>query len=160
MTSSQSDQEALFTRVILQIFQTNGQMIAWGDQFTHQFGVTSARWQMLGALFMATAPLTAPQIADRMGVTRQGAQKQLNLLLTEGLISKKTNPDHKRSPFYQLTETGDALYQQIAAKWQKHTESIGQEISPDEQELVLKVLKKIHQLHAPNLTNPTQGAKS
>ena len=69
---------------------------AWGDAFVGPFGLTSARWQMLGALAFSEVPLTAPQIADRMGVTRQGAQKQLNLLREAHLVQTLPNPGHRR----------------------------------------------------------------
>ncbi|WP_404419292.1 MarR family winged helix-turn-helix transcriptional regulator [Marinospirillum sp.] len=136
-----------FTAVILQVFRTNGQMIAWGDHFSAPFGLTSARWQMLGALALSPAPLTAPQIAFNMGVTRQGAQKQLNLLLDEELAQKQPNPYHKRSPFYQLTDKGQALYQRVATDWNQHAKEVGQAFSSQELATTLKVLSRISELH-------------
>ena len=52
-----------------------------------------------------------------MGVTRQGAQKQLNLLLDEGMLEAHPNPAHKRSPLYRLTPKGHAVYAQADALW-------------------------------------------
>lgn len=73
-------------------------------------GLTSARRQVLGAVALAGNPLTAPQIAESMGITRQGAQKQLNLLTDEGLLERRTNPAHERSPLYALSPSGAAAY--------------------------------------------------
>ncbi|MBK1672195.1 hypothetical protein CKO35_02545 [Ectothiorhodospira shaposhnikovii] len=139
-----------FTAVILQTFRTNGQMITWGDSFAASFGLTSARWQMLGALALSPMALTAPQIAFNMGVTRQGAQKQLNLLLDEELVQKQPNPYHKRSPFYQLTDKGQALYQRIATDWSQHAKEVGQVFSTKELITTLKVLNRISELHETN----------
>lgn len=136
-----------FTTVILQIFRTNGQMIAWGDSFAAPFDITSARWQMLGALAVSPMALTAPQIAFNMGVTRQGAQKQLNLLLDEELVQKQPNPYHKRSPFYQLTNKGQTLYQHVAAEWNQHAQKVRQRFSTQELTTTLKVLNRISELH-------------
>ncbi len=136
-----------FTAVILQIFRTNGQMIGWGDRFSAPFGLTSARWQMLGALALAPRPLTTPQIAVNMGVTRQGAQKQLNNLLEEGLIEKRHNPYHKRSPLYQLTARGEALFNEVGDQWNRHAEQASREFSAEELETTLQVLSRIHELH-------------
>jgi hypothetical protein len=54
----------------------NGQLLAAGDRLVEDLNLTSARWQMLGAIALADSPHTAPQLAARMGVSRQGAQKQ------------------------------------------------------------------------------------
>lgn len=92
--------------IMLLVFRVNGRLLEQGDRLVAGLNLTSARWQMLGALALADQSLTAPQIGDAMGVTRQGAQKQLNLLMGEGLVARRANPAHERSPLYDLTETG------------------------------------------------------
>lgn len=52
-----------------------------------------------------------------MGVTRQGAQKQLNLLTEQGLVKPHPNPANQRSPFYALTPEGWARYRKVDALW-------------------------------------------
>ena len=89
MKQNKSD---ILTDLVLAVFRLNGAMINWGDDFSASAGLSSARWQMLGAIALAERPLSAPQIAERMGVTRQGAQKQLNLLAEAGLIELIANP--------------------------------------------------------------------
>ena len=92
----------------LAVFRLNGAMINWGDDFSASAGLSSARWQMLGAIALAERRVRA---ADRRadGVTRQGAQKQLNLLAEAGLIELIANPGHKRSPLHALTVEGSRL---------------------------------------------------
>lgn len=86
------------------IFRLNTSLLTWGDTFSAQWGLTSTRWRILGALARSeTQLLTAPQIAQAMGLTRQGVQKQLNDLCQQRLIKTQANPEHKRSCFYQLT---------------------------------------------------------
>ena len=108
--------------IVLSVFRLNGLLLTWGDHFANQAGLTSARWQVLGALNLADDPMTAPQIAERMGVTRQGVQKQLNLLLDDGCIEKRPNRAHKRSPLYVLTDKGTAQFQHIDKIWHSHAE--------------------------------------
>jgi len=105
------------TDLTLTVFRLNGVLLQWGDSLVEPLGLTSARWQMLGAIALAGAPLTAPQIGDAMGVTRQGAQKQLNLLLEQRLVATRSNPAHRRSPLYELTPQGRALYQRVESLW-------------------------------------------
>lgn len=112
-----SDSETM-TDIILTIFRLNGRIIEWGDRLSGEFGLTSARWQVLGAIALAHAPQTVPEIADRMGVTRQATQKQVNLLEGEGLVAARANPRHRRSPHYVLTEAGERAYARVTEKYQ------------------------------------------
>ena len=138
----------LMSETVFAIFQLNGRLLDWGDAFTAPFGLTSARWQILGAIARAGQKLTTPQIAERMGISRQGAQKQLNLLIDDGLIEKLPNPAHLRSPHYHLTRQGQALFQQVVAAWESHAATTGQHFSPSELETTLRVLGKLVNLHS------------
>lgn len=108
---------AAITQLTLTVFRLNGVLLHWGDKLVEPLGLTSARWQMLGAIVLAGTPLTAPQVGAAMGVTRQGAQKQLNLLVEQGLVEARPNAAHRRSPLYSLTPLGMALYEQADALW-------------------------------------------
>ena len=96
LSSSVPDPDAVaVTELTLAVFRLNGVLLHWGDKLVAPLGLTSARWQMLGAIALADTPPTAPQVGGVMGITRQGAQKQLNLLteeggIIEGQISMKT----------------------------------------------------------------------
>ena len=101
------------TDVILHTFRANGLFLAAGDLLAAEDGLTAARWQVLGAVEVAGRPLTVPQIARRMGLTRQAVQASVNRLLTEGLIEAGENPDHRRSPLIRMTELGNTKYAAI-----------------------------------------------
>jgi DNA-binding MarR family transcriptional regulator len=98
------------TDVILLIFRVNGQLLAAGDHLIRHLNLTSARWQILGAIAIADSPCTAPQLATVMGMTRQGAQKQLDLLVETGFVIAERNPRHARSPLYVLTRKGVSAF--------------------------------------------------
>lgn len=121
---------AAVTHLTLAVFRLNGVLLHWGDQLVAPLGLTSARWQMLGSLALAGTPLTAPQVGEGMGVTRQGAQKQLNVLREQGLVKASPNPAHRRSPLYALTPEGLALYQQADAMWTAKAVELAALISP------------------------------
>ena len=120
------------TQLTLAVFRLNGVLLHWGDQLVASLGLTSARWQMLGSLALAGTPLTAPQIGEGMGVTRQGAQKQLNLLLEEGLVESHPNPAHRRSPLYALTPQGLASYHRADVLWTVKALELADLISADQ----------------------------
>jgi DNA-binding MarR family transcriptional regulator len=101
------------TEVILSTFRSNGLLLAAGDRLAAEHGLTSARWQVLGAVALAKRPLTVPQIARRMGLTRQTVHTTVNRLLADGLVELVPNADHRRSQLVRLTELGGARYEAI-----------------------------------------------
>jgi DNA-binding MarR family transcriptional regulator len=98
------------TEVVLNTFRSNGVFLAAGDVLAAEEGLTAARWQVLGALALAERALTVPQIARRMGLTRQAVQVSINRLRSEGLVESDENPDHRRSPLIRMSELGAARY--------------------------------------------------
>lgn len=114
------------TEIILIVFRLNARLLEQGDRLVQPLGLTSARWQVLGAIALAQEPQTAPQIAVTMGVTRQGVQKQLNLAVAEGLVEAHPNPRHQRSPLHALSATGQVAYDDAMALQRVWAKSLGQ----------------------------------
>ncbi len=114
------------TEIILIVFRLNARLLEQGDRLVQPLGLTSARWQVLGAIALAGEPQTAPQIAVSMGVTRQGVQKQLNLAVAEGLVEAHPNPRHQRSPLHALSATGQVAYDDAMALQRVWAKSLGQ----------------------------------
>src|ERR687897_3755204 len=98
------------TEVILSTFRTNGLLLAAGDELAAEHGLTSARWQVLGAIALAQRPLTVPQVARRMGLTRQSVHTTVNRLVRDGLLQLASNADHRPSPLVRLTDRGRHSY--------------------------------------------------
>jgi DNA-binding MarR family transcriptional regulator len=98
---------------VLRIFRANGLLLAAGDRLAVQEGLSSARWQVLGAVAPAGQPLTVPQIARRMGLTRQSVQASVNRLHADALVAADENPGHRRSRLIRLTELGSATYARL-----------------------------------------------
>ena len=137
------------TALVLNVFRLNGRLLEWGDRFTADYGLTSARWQILGALALAEGPMTTPRIAENMGVTRQAARKQLRLLGEDGLVCCLDNPHHKRSPLYALTDAGRTRYAAIEHEWNAHAGELAERINPEELETTRRVLEQLYAEHAP-----------
>ncbi|WP_233168459.1 MarR family winged helix-turn-helix transcriptional regulator [Xylophilus sp. ASV27] len=135
------------TNIILTVFRLNGALASWGDAFGSTEGLTSARWQMLGALALAGQPQTAPQVATRMGLTRQGAQKQLNLLAADGLVESHPNPRHQRSPLFVLTRQGQQAYASVDERWRAHAQRVAVAFSPADLDAVGEVLTALVQTY-------------
>ena len=104
------------TRLILQTFPWHGLLGAAGDELTAPWGLTSAKWKVLGAISEAGQPLHVAQIGRNMGITRQGVQRTVNELEDAGLVELIENPDHQRARLVQLTRRGEKTYREIMAE--------------------------------------------
>ncbi len=135
------------TTIALSVFRLNGLLIEWGNTFSGPHGLTSARWQVLGAISMAPDAPTIPQIADAMGITRQAVLKQVNVLTEEGLALSLPNPAHKRSPLYALTPRGEAAYRAVAEQWQQHVRDIAGDFSAADLDAAIRVLSAMSRAH-------------
>ena len=131
------------TDLTLAVFRLNGSMLQWGDTLVEPLGLTSARWQMLGAIALAGEPLSAPRVGASMGVSRQGAQKQLNLLLDLGLVESRANPAHRRSPLYALTPLGQRLFARAQALWSARAAGLAARIPPAQVRAATKTLEAV-----------------
>lgn len=135
------------TTISLSVFRLNGQLVEWGNHFSQPHGLSTARWQVLGAIALAPQPPNVPQIAAAMGVTRQGVLKQVNLLVEEGLVQALPNPAHKRSPLYALTPVGQTSFDAIDARWNKHAQKMAAEFSAVDLAAAARVLSVLSQLY-------------
>jgi DNA-binding MarR family transcriptional regulator len=93
-----------FARVILEAVRFNGCLLAAGDRLTQDLGLTSARWQVLGAI--DEGPLPVAQISRNMGLSRQAVQRVANELAAGGFVAFADNPNHRRAKLVELTEIG------------------------------------------------------
>jgi DNA-binding MarR family transcriptional regulator len=100
-----------FTELILEIFQFNGRLLAAGDLLAKPLGLTSSRWQVLGAI--EERPLPVAQIARNMGLARQNVQRLTDVLHEEGFVAFAPNPDHQRAKLICLTGKGQRAMKEL-----------------------------------------------
>jgi DNA-binding MarR family transcriptional regulator len=94
-----------------ELFQAAGAGRRIGESYAARAGQTQARWQTLWT--MDVVPMTVPQVARRLGVSRQHILRLTTELVNEGLVELKANPDHKTSPLVHLTPAGHATLDAI-----------------------------------------------
>jgi DNA-binding MarR family transcriptional regulator len=107
--STAGEPDAL-TSLILEVFRLNGALISAGDDLVSDLGLTSARWQVLGAIALAPTAETVARLARSMGLHRQGVQRIVNELAAEGVLVMEDNPHHLRARLVRLTKKGEALF--------------------------------------------------
>ena len=104
------------TELILEVFRLNGGLIAAGDRLVADLGLTSARWQVLGAVALSPVPEPVARLARSMGLHRQGVQRIVNELEQEGIVTLDDNPHHRRAKLVRLTKKGEALYREAGRR--------------------------------------------
>ena len=87
-----------------ELFAAAGLSRRIGETYAARAGQTQARWQALWT--MNVFPMTVPQVARRLGVSRQHILRLTTELVEEGLVELRPNPDHKTSPLIHLTTAG------------------------------------------------------
>jgi DNA-binding MarR family transcriptional regulator len=111
--------EAL-SSVMLDLFRISSLLSAAGDRLVARLGLTSARWQILGAIARAERPQPVAWLARDLGANRQNVQRIVNDLHGEGLVAFETNPHHRRAQLVMLTEKGKRSFDaamELQAPW-------------------------------------------
>ena len=99
----------------MEVFRLNGLLVFLGDRMTKGLGLSTARWQTLGAIALAERPLTVAEIARNMGLQRQSVQRTVDVLVSAGMVVTQENPNHQRARLVLFTRKGRAAYAQAIA---------------------------------------------
>jgi DNA-binding MarR family transcriptional regulator len=93
-----------------------------GEMLAQRVGQTQARWQVLRAA--SSGSLSVPQIARRLGVTRQNVHRIADGLVSERLAVYVVNQDHKNSPHLLLTERGVRVLEELSSSSADYREQL------------------------------------
>ncbi len=91
---------------MLDLFRLNSLVLTAGDRLVAALGLTSARWQILGAIVHAERAQPVAWLARDLGANRQNVQRIVNDLQAEGLLAFEANPHHRRAQLVVLTDKG------------------------------------------------------
>ncbi|MGC1861722.1 MAG: MarR family winged helix-turn-helix transcriptional regulator [Methylocystis sp.] len=108
------------TLFVLDLFRLNNQLLSAGDRLVAPLGLTSARWQILGAIVAADYPQPVAWLARNLGAHRQNVQRIINDLAKEGLVAFETNPHHRKAQLVVLTKKGRQTFDaamRLQAPW-------------------------------------------
>ncbi|MBV8128738.1 MAG: MarR family transcriptional regulator [Planctomycetaceae bacterium] len=108
------------TSLILDLFRLNSLLLTAGDRLVAGLGLTSARWQILGAIVSAERPQPVAWLARNLGANRQNVQRIINDLHKEGLVAFEANPHHSRAQLVVLTDKGTQTFDaamRLQAPW-------------------------------------------
>ena len=106
--------------LMLDLFRLNSLLLTVGDRLVARLGLTSARWQILGAIVAAESPQPVAWLARNLGANRQNVQRIVNDLHGEGLVAFAPNPHHRRAQLVVLTDKGQHAFDaamRLQAPW-------------------------------------------
>jgi len=130
-----------FTDLVLEVFRLNGRLLAAGDRLTKPLGLTSARWQVLGAI--KDQGRSVAQIARRLGLARQNVQRLADALEKEGIVAYALNPDHRRAKLVCHTERGKKAYKELGRRQEAWANQIASGVHHSELKVALEVVMKL-----------------
>jgi DNA-binding MarR family transcriptional regulator len=133
------------SELIVTIFRLNGRLLAAGDRLVESLGLTSARWQVLGAVALSPVPEPVARLARNMGLNRQGVQRIVGDLVAEGFVELKDNPHHRSAKLVVMTRKGGAAYEAALRAQAPWVNMLGEGISAKqirEADKILDLLKR------------------
>lgn len=133
------------TDLILALFRVNNLTLAWGDRLVAPLGLTSARWQILGAIVYADRPQPVAWLARDLGANRQNVQRIVNDLAKEGIVAFAPNPHHKRAQLVVLTPCGRAVYDEALRLYDPQIDALAEGLTLDELRTAHRVMMALKQ---------------
>jgi DNA-binding MarR family transcriptional regulator len=130
MNTEYTDAARVATDLMLSVFRLNGRLLAAGDRLGADLGLTSARWQVLGAL--ESGPGSTAEIARRMGLRRQSVQRLVDAMVADGLLALSENPAHRRARLVDTTDLGRERYAAIMERHRAWSNALSQGLDPVE----------------------------
>ncbi|MCK1636725.1 MULTISPECIES: MarR family winged helix-turn-helix transcriptional regulator [unclassified Bradyrhizobium] len=133
------------TEFILDLFRLNGLLLTAGDRLVARLGLTSARWQILGAIVAAERPQPVAWLARDLGAARQNVQRIVNDLQRDGLVAFETNPHHRRAQLVVLTDKGRQTYDAAMRLQKPWVDGLSEGLSVNQIEAAHRVIAALRQ---------------
>lgn len=143
--STQASRERLLTALILDLFRLNSRLLISGDRLVAPLGLTSARWQILGAIAEAERPQPVAWLARDMGGARQNVQRIVNDLKADGIVEFIPNPHHRKAHLVVMTTRGRAIYDAALAIWAPVVKALASGLSRDHLEATRDLLNTLRE---------------
>src|SRR5215469_1282716 len=133
------------TGLILDLFRLNSLLLTAGDRLVARLGLTSARWQILGAVAAADRPQPVAWLARDMGANRQNVQRIINDLHKQGLVVFESNPHHRRAQLVVLTDKGKHTFDAAMGLQAPWINSLSEGLAVKDIQTVYRVIMALRQ---------------
>jgi DNA-binding MarR family transcriptional regulator len=149
------------TDLIIGVFRLNGALLVSGDALVADLGLTSARWQVLGAIALSPVPLPVAHLGRNMGLTRQAVQRSVDEMRNDGLVRLDPNPHHRRAMLVTMTELGSSAYRAASQRQERWAVALAAGLSPEHIEAASGLMHELQRRlgASPSITATTRSGK-
>jgi len=149
------------TDLIIGVFRLNGALLVSGDALVGDLGLTSARWQVLGAIALSPVPVPVARLARNMGLTRQAVQRSVDEMRHDGLVRLDPNPHNRRAMLVTMTELGSSAYRAASERQERWADVLAAGLSPEDIEAASLLTRELQRrLEAsPSITTTVSSDK-
>lgn len=126
-------------RLVQECFRLHGALKAAADRLARDHGLTSARWQVLDAVW--DEPRSVAGIGRYMGLTRQSALRSVARLELDGFVELIDNPEHRRARLVILTEKGRDTLSRLAEAQSEWIDGVAHQLEPVNLRMATGVLR-------------------
>jgi DNA-binding MarR family transcriptional regulator len=131
----------IFPAFVFELFRTYSRLNSAGDDIARGFGLSAARWRVLGSA--CESPKTVSAIARERGLTRQSVQQIVNSLLEERLAKLIENKDHKSAKLVAPTPVGKRAILDLNRQATGWMNGIADAVSAKDLETATRVLERL-----------------
>jgi DNA-binding MarR family transcriptional regulator len=103
-------------------------------------GITLTQCHLLTEIGWAGAA-SLNTLSERLGVDKSTMSRNIEILVTGGLVSRTTDPDNRRAVTIMLTDEGRQLFAQVEASMTQFYETLFQTLPADKRSQVLESLE-------------------
>jgi DNA-binding MarR family transcriptional regulator len=139
-----SPEGAAFTTLVLDTFRLNGRLLQVGDRLIGDLGITSARWQVMGAVENAGGPVIVSEIARIMGLRRQSVQRLVDEMAADGLLTLSDNPNHRRAKLVSMTSAGWKLKAKLDERQGEWANAVAKGIKPADLDRASALVRELY----------------
>lgn len=144
--------------LVIAVFALSGILKDTGNLMLEDLGLTSAWWQVLGALERSPAPLPVAHIARNMGLARQSVQRIVDAMADKGFVELTPNPHHQRAKLVTLTKKGRVAIDAALSRQEPWATDLSDQFGVERIEAALATLTEMQQHLADALPSRVSSA--
>jgi len=133
-----------FSQLVKEALGVYGLLTTEGDQLGADFGLSSARWQVIGAI--RSEAKSVSDIARERGLARQSVQRVVNTLKRQSYVRFRDNPRHARAKLVEITPKGLTALNGVAGRQARWAEHLAQSFTVTEMASAARVLNRLRGL--------------
>lgn len=136
-----SAQGLAYSRLILALLRAHARLVADGDALAREFGLSAARWLVMGAIREGGRSIAA--IARDRGLARQSVQEIVGDMRAQKLVTLVDDPEDRRAKLVALTAKGARLFLALTEQWAQRANRLSQAFTKAELATAADVMRRI-----------------